>query len=191
MKKINENGASMVEVLGVLAIVCMMSIGAFSGIATIQSKIKLQKAQSEISDLVKGMREQFSAFQPSSSSGEISPSKLQKAGIFKADNAGNSFGTTTQIFHNKETEEDDPTFEIHYNDIPSKVCIDLLMADWGSDPSSGLQAIKVSSGSKGFYWKKNKPDCKTEAHCLPPSLETAAEECSTKDTVNLIWHYYY
>ena len=61
----HEKGATLIEVLGVLAVVATIAVGMFTGIARMNQKIKLTRAQTEVSDIVKAMRTQFSSFTPS------------------------------------------------------------------------------------------------------------------------------
>ncbi|MGN1079194.1 MAG: hypothetical protein ACI4TE_03380, partial [Alphaproteobacteria bacterium] len=87
-------------------------------------------------------------------------------------------------------------FEIWYHNVPPKACIDLLMADWGNDPSSGLRTIFVAPNGpnyKAFYWKKDFPNCATDSsmHCLPPSFEDASEECNRSNSGVITWVYYF
>lgn len=78
-KSTNETGASMVEILGVLAVVATIAVGMFTGISRMNQKIKLTQAQTEVTDIVKAMRTQFSSFTPSS----ITSKGLYDVGILK------------------------------------------------------------------------------------------------------------
>lgn len=200
MKKTNETGASMIEVLGVFAIISMISVGLYSGIASIRSKITLQQQQTQISDIVKGMREQFSSFQPSSN-GVLSASKLYEIGILNArdvngDNAHHLFGSSMYISNNAGSSVLDPYFEITLSagTMPPSICIDLLTADWGNDPSSGLMKIKAIASE--FVWKKDEPNCSSSSapsmYCLPPTIEEAYKACKDLNGDSFLsWSYYY
>ena len=188
----NEKGASLIEVLGVLAVVATISVGLFSGIAHVNQKIKLSRAHAEVTDIIKAMRTQFSSFVPNT----LTPEGLYEIGILKnIDEEGKSynvFGTELEI--RLSNFDDYQTFQVWYNNIPSNVCIDLLMADWGNDPSSGLRTIFVAPGGpqyKGFYWEKDMPNCESaSSHCFPPTLEAVIEECTRADHVYVTWEYY-
>ncbi|MBR1778659.1 MAG: type II secretion system protein [Alphaproteobacteria bacterium] len=200
MKKTNQKGATMIEVLGVLSILSVMSVGVYSSIAAVQAKVKITQAQDQVSRIIKSMRSQFSAFHPSS----VSAGALNKIGIF--DNvtddgkAYHVYGDEMEIQLSKVGDSDgytssfsesDPTFKLIYHNIPTRACIDLLMADWGSDPSSGLVEISTGTASSvTFQWRKDYTEEATH-HPLPPQVTEAAEECSRAATVNVSWEYYF
>ena len=196
MQKTNEKGASMVEILGVLAVISVMATGMFSGIATIQSKIKLTKAQSQVSSIIKSMREHFSAYRPTSSSSEA----MYKIGVF--DNLGDDkksvhvFGgemliqlSGSDADYVSSFSESDPTFKLVFKNISPKICFDLLSADWGSDPSSGLAEISVGSEGVTFQWSKDFTG--DEHHPLPPSTSDAMTECAKSPSFDLSWEYFF
>lgn len=192
-KSTNETGASMVEILGVLAVVATIAIGMFTGISRMNQKIKLTQAQTEVMDIVKAMRTQFSSFAPSS----ITSQELYDIGILKnIDENGQSVNVYGEQIEVKfTTYEDNRTFQVWYWNVPPNVCTDLLMADWGNDPSSGLRTIFVAPNGpnyKAFYWKKDYPECETNSymHCLPPSFKDVVEECSRSNSGVMTWEYY-
>ena len=57
--KENQNGRSMVEMLGVLAIIGVLSVGGISGYSKAMAKFKLTKAQDQISMLLMNIRTAF------------------------------------------------------------------------------------------------------------------------------------
>ncbi len=195
--KSNEKGATLVEVLGVMAVLGAIAVGLFAGIARVQRQIKITQAHEQVTRIVKRMRTQFASFQISES--EMTAANLEKIGIYDngdvgEDGAVNVFGTTMSVTN--DIRDGYPTFTLNYNAIPSNVCVDLLMSDWGNDPSSGLQAIHVSPfgpNYKTFLWEKDIPDCSTNgySHCLPPQLDDAVEECTRASSVYISWVYYY
>lgn len=193
-KSTNEKGATLIEVLGVLCIVATIAAGAYAGISRMNQKIKLTQAHAEVSNLVKDIRTHFSSSRPAT----ISAKQLYDLGILKNINdeetaAANVYGGEIRVLW-KEI-NGNPAFSIDYYNVPPKACIDLLMADWGNDPSSGLYTIYVAPygpNYKAFYWKKDFPNCETDSymHCLPPSFEDASEECTRAQAGAMTWEYY-
>ena len=55
MKK-NENGRSMVEMLGVLAIIGVLSVGAIAGYSKAMMKFKINKTIDQVSQIVTNIR---------------------------------------------------------------------------------------------------------------------------------------
>lgn len=200
-KASNEKGASMIEILGVLAVVATVATGMFSGIARINQKIKLTRAQTEVSDIVKAMRSQFSSFVPAS----VTPKKLYEIGIFKNYTEGGT-PPTVSVFGKEMTISitsgaDNPYFTFSYKDIPTSVCPDLLLGDWGNDPSSGLREIEVKGTSKTsvFQWARDIRPADPEDTEAPttrpllPELADAINACSVSDgvgSVTISWKYY-
>ncbi len=62
MKKINETGHSMIEMLGVLAIIGVLSVGGITGFSTAMEKWKINKAVGEYSILAAGILEHVDDF---------------------------------------------------------------------------------------------------------------------------------
>lgn len=196
-QRTHEKGASMVEVLGVLAVIATIATGMFTGIGHVHKKIKLTAAVSEVKDIVKAMQAQFAAFSPE----DITSKKLYELGIFK--NYSEEDGKTVNVFGSEMTVSFDDidserTFKVVYSKIPPNACVDLLLADWGNDPSSGLQSITVSSENGGehkFQWKKDiDVACDTDTgttYCLTPTLKYAVKACAHKDSsIDITWQYY-
>ncbi len=187
----HEKGATLIEVLGVLAVVATIATGMFTGIARINQKLKITQAQNQVSDIVKSMRTQFSSFRPSS----ITPEGLEKVGVYKTGTI-NEDGKAINVFGTEMTMALDdaggnPFFTFSYKNIPLSSCFDLLLADWGNDPSSGLKEIKVE-GEKTytFIWKKNAPTETETTLFLLPTSETAVQACAQGKNVNISWSYY-
>lgn len=186
MKKINEIGSSMVEVLGVLAFLSTLSVGAYSLIASAKSKIQLTREYDETKRIIRAMREQFSAFLPPDTTSET----LFKLGIF--DNESN--GVSSNLMGHKMDitmpdtgfAEQNPTFKLTYYGVDFKTCVGLLTADWGSDSSSGL--AEISTGGTTFQWPK---DFTSGHHPLPPTMEDVTTECANGQTVDISWEYYF
>lgn len=195
----HEKGATLIEVLGVLAVVATIAIGMFTGISRMNQKIKLTQAQTEVTDIVKAMRTQFSSFTPSS----ITSQGLYDVGIFKnIDEEGKSANVYgTEMVMELKSDVENPYFTFSYKDISTSACPDLLLGDWGNDPSSGLKEIKVEGTGKTsvFQWAKDirpvdedNPDTPTSQPLLP-SLEKAIDACtlpSGSGIVTISWSYY-
>lgn len=192
----HEKGATLIEVLGVLAIVATIAAGTYVSISKMNQKIRLTRAQTEVLDIVKAMRTQFSSFTPSS----ITSQGLYDVGVFKnIDESGQSTNVYgTEMVMELKSDVENPYFIFSYKNIPSNVCPDLLSGDWGNDPSSGLKEIKVERTGKTsvFQWSKDIRPVDAEdadtpnAQPLLPSMEKAAEACVGASTVTISWSYY-
>lgn len=184
----NEKGSTLMEVLAVIAVVGVVAVGMFRGISTMNSKVKLTQAQTQVSTIVKNMRAQFSSFLPSSTT----TTAMKEAGIFE--NKDVIEGTAVNVFGSDMTIEvkndENPSFIFSYKDIPVKACSDLLMSDWGSDPSSGLKQIEVVTETPvTFMWKKDMAEGASHKE-LPPSLSDSVTACGKGSTATINWQYY-
>ena len=56
MKKTNQKGSSMIEVMGVMAILGMATIGIYAGISNVQGRFRLANGYDEIKRVIKSMR---------------------------------------------------------------------------------------------------------------------------------------
>lgn len=195
----NEKGATLIEVLGVLAVVATIATGMFTGIARVNQKLKITQAQNQVSDIVKAMRTQFASFHPSS----VTAEGLEKIGVYKSGTVDET-GVAVSVFDTEMTMElssdgENPFFIFSYKDIPRSSCYDLLLGDWGNDPSSGLKEITVktegTNKSHSFIWDKDKTSSSEESdtstiHSLLPTATTAINACAQEQNVTISWSYY-
>ncbi len=156
MKHINENGRSMVEMLGVLAIIGVLSVGGIAGYSKAMNKYKINKTTDQVSMLVANIRTLFS------SQGDyagLSNAQAIKFGVVPNDmyanssasiNAGNiknAFnGSVTIVSDNANSNYDtaNDAFILEYNGLSEEACITIATGDWGSGQASGL--IGVAAG---------------------------------------------
>ncbi len=150
MKHINENGRSMVEMLGVLAIIGVLSVGGIAGYSKAMNKYKINKTTDQVSMLVANIRTLFS------SQGDytgLDNAAAIKFGVvpnemYEADddtgstmkNAFNGSVTITSAVARSGSDVQD-AFIIEYNGLSEEACITIATGDWGSGQSSGLIAI--------------------------------------------------
>lgn len=194
MKKItiNEIGSSMIEVLGLLGFLATLAVGSYSLIANAKSKIQIVRGHEQTKSIIKAMREHFSSFTPT----DTSAAMLAKLGIFdNANDEGKSVNVmgydmdiTLPSAHESDFAANDPTFRLTFYDVEPKTCVNLLTADWGSDPSSGLVEISTGDGATTFQWPK---DYTNGHHPLPPSIDDALTECNRANLSNITWEYYF
>ena len=199
MNKTNQKGSSMIEVMGVMAILGMATIGIYAGISNVHKRFRLANGYDEIRRVIKSTREQFASFRPT----DVSADKLEKIGIFSNSftsggkkYSGSSLGYNMQIKlpgtgDGQYTSTFSDTFRLYLYDVDFQTCVDLLTSDWGSDASSGLAELSTSNSSKAFRWPNNLSGTQ---HPLPAETETAATECTPangKSAVTIYWEYYF
>ena len=149
MKKINENGRSMVEMLGVLANIGVLSVGGIAGYSKAMNKYKINKTTDQVSMLVANIRTLFSS---QGNYGDLSNAKAITFGVVPNDmyksgegadgkTITNAFGGNVTILAAKARAGDDSSneaFVIEYSGLSSEACVTVSTGDWGSGQASGL-----------------------------------------------------
>lgn len=180
--KNEQSGRSMVEMLGVLAIIGVLSVGGISGYSKAMAKFKLTKAQDQISMLLMNIRTAFSgssnyeglnnttAVQLNIVPGDMLPGGIGKSvtasgGIINAFSGAVKLGTSANNQH----------FTLEFGGLGKETCISLASSDWGTE---GLVKMTVNTTSH------NQQD-------LPIKATKAVSECQMANSINkILWEYY-
>ena len=172
--KNEQNGRSMVEMLGVLAIIGVLSVGGIAGYSKAMTKFKINKSMDQISMLVANIRTLFSGQRNYSGlnnanavSFGIIPNEMDGGGgVITNAFAGNvTIGTAAAV----DKGDTNAAFTIKYEGLGQEACVTMATSDWGSGSSSGLVNMTVSAADKGgtTYSGTN----------LPITLINAAANC--------------
>ena len=155
MKHVNDSGRSMVEMLGVLAIIGVLSVGGIAGYSKAMNKYKINKTTDQVSMLVANIRTLFSSqgnYTGLSNGAAIrfgvvpndmysASSKGTYASNYDIKNAFNGSVTiTADAARSGQTSVKD-AFIIEYNGMSEEACITVATGDWGSGQASGLIGI--------------------------------------------------
>lgn len=207
--KNEQSGRSMVEMLGVLAIIGVLSIGGISGYSKAMAKYRVNKTLDQISMLVINIRTLFSS---SINYDGLSPATAINLGIIPGD-MQNGTGSGAKIINSYQgsvllgnpgtTDDAKRRFYITYTGLNSEACISLATADWGSQSGSGLEAISVQADAEtpaaptAVCSKTDNPTagtagCFTIGENIPISLTNAVNVCSStsSDKFTITWFYY-
>ena len=209
--KNEQSGRSMVEMLGVLAIIGVLSIGGISGYSKAMAKYRVNKTLDQISMLVINIRTLFSS---SINYDGLSDANAISLGIIPGDmqnGTGSSMKITnsyqgTVLLGNPGTDANAKRrFYIVYTGLNSEACVSLATADWGSQAGSGLEAISVQPGNATApesVCTKSAPSAAGSTGCfvigdnIPISLGDAVKTCSSgtgknkTDKFSITWFYY-
>ena len=202
----NESGRSMIEMLGVLAIIGVLSVGGIAGYSQAMSKFKVSKTTDQIQTMVTNIRTLFAGnrtYNGLKGTGDGANYKnAHTLGIFNdeicesADCASpvNPYGGSIIL----ASPNSDQYFSITYTGLPQDACTRLVMADWG-DASSGLIAIKASgkeeaAPSAAADWTETANSVyTTKKGTIPVSLTNAIGACTngatTDNTSSISWIY--
>ncbi len=191
--KCNENGRSMIEMLGVLAIVGVLSIGGIAGYSKAMVKVKNNRLITETSELVMNIRTMYMGQHDFST---INDSLLVKAGIVPHNminddsTISHAYGGSVKVFPSFIEGNMKRAFELYLTDIDTLTCITLVTMNWGQDTSSGFQGLyigteeiteplladvyvpAVSNPEAGIYTPG------LHEHSIPLSISDASAACS-------------
>ncbi len=186
-----SSGRSMIEMLGVLAIIGVLSVGGIAGYSKAMMKFKINKTMSQIAEIATNVRTLYA--QQKDFNGLNNETAVQMGIV--PDELGttlkNIFGGNVYI--SSTDYDNDPGFSITYRDLSKDICIALATADWGTTDSSGVVGIVFNDLSYNDdlagYAKKN---CGTYVYSnatyvacspnLPIAPAIAAEYCGKEST---------
>ena len=149
MKYTNESGRSMVEMLGVLAIIGVLSVGGIAGYSKAMNKYKINKTTDQVSMLVANIRTLFSSqgdYANLTNTNAIKfgvvPNDMYKTGTgADGKTITNAFGGNVTIKYSAARKGDaagNEAFIIEYAGLSSEACVTVATGDWGSGQASGL-----------------------------------------------------
>ena len=196
--KNEQSGRSMVEMLGVLAIIGVLSIGGISGYSKAMAKYRVNKTLDQISMLVMNIRSLFSA---SVSYNGLSDKIAIQMGIIPGDmqtGTGNDIKIINAyqggvFIATGDTGGTDRSFIVQYAGLTKEACVSIATADWGSQAGSGLVSIKIGKGKTDKMTQQGGFEKTFAVDAMPVPLSDAAAGCSDdSDKIgNVIqWEYY-
>ncbi len=181
-----ESGRSMVEMLGVLAIVGVLSVGGIAGYSQAMSKFKVTKAMDQVQTIITNIRTLYASQRTYSA---LLPTQAQALGILTEESiAGtdglNPFGGGISF----DVGTGNRTFKIKYTGLTPEACAKMATADWGADESSGLVSITVGNGT-GAGTSHKWASTGASSNLLPVTISAAATECGVKADGFVEWEY--
>lgn len=187
--KSEQSGRSMVEMLGVLAIIGVLSVGGIAGYSKAMAKFKTSKALDQVSTTVANVRTLYSG-QPNYSGlttaiaiqmGAIGAEMLSGQSPTSASTAYNAFNGSVTISATTVSGRKNAGFELVFSGLSKEACVQMASSDWGSGSGSGLVSVQAGAAAAGT----------TAAGTLPLNLATAAGGCNLEgDTNKVTWVYY-
>ena len=182
MKGTHESGRSMIEMLGVLAIIGVLSVGGIAGYSQAMSKYKVTKTTDQIQTMVTNIRTLFAGQR--TYTGLETPKTAYTMGIFTDETydstnsvGSNAYGGAITL----TTADSAHQFVITYENIPNDACVRMIMSDWG-DSSSGFVGLSVGGGKKAVSFT-------TAGGTFPIDLGAAVGACTNADMNKIAWTY--
>ena len=211
MRSKNQFGRSMIEMLGVLAIIGVLSVGGIAGYSKAMMKFKVNKTIQQVAQVATTVRTLYaqqkdfnglttSGYGTSSSLDDIIlPDSIQKVSVRHGSTTSyqyvNDFGGNIYIgarcnWNGRSCDYDN--FYIDLTSLPTEACIALGSTDWGSAGTSGIIGVSVGyfysvavdwiySGCKGSDIYQNGYSYYACADSLPISPAKITEACKRAD----------
>ncbi len=138
----NQNGRSMIEMLGVLAIIGVLSVGGIAGYSKAMHKYRVNKTIEQITLIAGNIRSFFKGdytdLGRDGCDGDTICSKIvKKAKLLPDEMLGDSYypkfanGSPLLLYSsNKNTNNDSNAFEMQLDNISQTECIDITTIDW-------------------------------------------------------------
>ena len=153
--KTNESGRSMIEMLGVLAIIGVLSVGGIAGYSKAMNKFKTNQVADNVSMIVANIKTLYA--QQKSYDG-LNTENAITLGVVPDElvntdkkTLSNAFNGAVYIASGKSTanETGNRAFIITFDGLSKEACISLATNDWGSGYSSGLIALHAQAENLG------------------------------------------
>ncbi len=157
-----ESGRSMIEMLGVLAIIGVLSVGGIAGYSRAMTKYRTNKTIDQVTMLVTNIRTLYAQqnnFEDLSNKTAyelgVVPDDLVPSGGFNnsTKTLKNAFKGDVFINYTYATPDDagkeQTAFEIAFNGLSREACVAMATSDWGSGSSSGLVGIAFRGSASG------------------------------------------
>ena len=159
--RVNESGRSMIEMLGVLAIIGVLSVGGIAGYSKAMNKYKTNKVADNVSMIVTNIRTLYAqqntftglTTETAISMGVVPDELIVKSGedTVKNKTLQNAFlgsvfikSAAAKGLEASTGDGANRAFYVIFNGLSKEACVTLATNDWGSGYSSGLLGIKVS-----------------------------------------------
>lgn len=215
--RVNESGRSMIEMLGVLAIIGVLSVGGIAGYSKAMNKFKTNKIADNVSMLVANIKTLYA--QQNTYAG-LNNGTAVSMGVVP-DELGTAYNgakaTLTNAFNgpvfikqsDSTTANDGKAFTIQFNNLSREACITLATNDWGSGYSSGLIALKVKGtstaagdtaadgelhgtyiGNAGTENSIATPGGSVQSVPMAVTAAATACACTSGNTCSIEWKYY-
>lgn len=153
MYKKLEDGRSMIEMLGVLAIIGVLSVGGIAGYSKAMEKFKINKTIEQVAQIATNIR---TLYAQQKSFSDLNNTTAIQMGVVPDDmstsegtyygwqDIANVFGGNVYINGDWDSE----TFAIELRNITKNACVSLATADWGATDLSGIVGLIVGYASE-------------------------------------------
>ncbi len=213
--RFNEQGRSMIEMLGVLAIVGVLSVGGIAGYSKAMNKFKTNKLIEQVNMISTNVRTLYASqksYEGLTNGAAIRtgvlPNEMVDVAASQVANVNvsqstsgivNAFAGQVIITTGGVKEDgDNGAFIISMDKIPEAACVAIATTEWGGDAGGGLLAMAIESGADMVSTAAEALEEATLASAdglytisngdLPVAVTAAAAQCSGTENA-IAWKY--
>ena len=148
--RVNEQGRSMIEMLGVLAIVGVLSVGGIAGYSKAMNKFKTNKVIDQVNMISTNIRTLYSSQR---SYAGLNDEVAIKTGAIPAEMYDpsdteykiiNAFAGTTVVRTATHNGQAHAAYIIGFDGLPKASCVTAATTDWGGDVGSGFAGMYIT-----------------------------------------------
>jgi len=185
--KNNQNGRSMVEMLGVLAIIAVISAGSLAGYSKAMRRYRLNEMISQTAQMVVNIRA-FYGNQDSYESFTDETAVQYNIVTQRMRGAGNTLENPYKgrlnfsIGSAVRGGPDNTAFIITYRDLPVEACVTMARTDWGHGEKYGFLGLSVGADDNDPSYPLAPSAYFTDNRQMAPlTMQEAIEHCAGTD----------
>ena len=144
----NQTGRSMIEMLGVLAIIGVLSVGGIVGYSKAMQKQKLNTTRNQIAHIVAGVKRYYltqgsfaGLTTEVAKNAGIIPDEMATSGTGDQLTITNAYGGTIIVEVDPDNTGDNSVFGVAITGLPKEVAVDIGTGAWNDDGS--LQEVEI------------------------------------------------
>ena len=190
-----QSGRSMIEMLGVLAIIGVLSVGGIAGYSKAMMKYRTNKTIEQVTLLMTNIRTFFKGkYDGVGDSVIMRKAKLVLEEMWDGNTIQNAFGGSVNFIEDCKTSACDSDFVdavvINTDAIPQEACIEIATMDWRANSGNSLVNITVNGNmAESFDNYIDSCTSSTKVTCakdMPMSIDNVATACnSSENFVNM------
>ena len=145
-----QSGRSMIEMLGVLAIIGVLSVGGIAGYSKAMMKYRINKTIDQVTQISQNVRTLYARYKQYRNLNEriaykanLAPKEMfymASRGVYDMNNDWGGF------FSVHSTGFDVKSFTVETSNLPNEACIELATQDWGNLDTTGLISVSATNG---------------------------------------------
>ena len=191
--KVEENGSSLVEVLGVLAIIAVLAVSVWSLVSSAWSRYRLSQTLAQLQSLQKGINRMYASagkYDDLATDGikklldNNVPPKDMRAGSNALHHAMGGSVEVAPVFNNslEGYGKACDSFTITFKNLNKKACAELAAYSWIGNDSANIVSITVKATK--YVW----PAHEAGEHALPIEQAEAMSLCA-ESPLDITWEF--